>query len=94
MIRLARPLHELDVMERHDFITESGRANHELQENLDRNETRILASYGLVGAIIVFGGLGYAVDRWAGTSPWCLLIGLVLGVLLGFAGIVTTTRGA
>ncbi len=42
------------------------------------------ASYTLIGAIILLGGIGYAVDRWRGTSPWFLLGGLVLGLIVGF----------
>ena len=43
-----------------------------------------MASYTLIGAILVFGGLGYAIDAWAGTSPWGLLAGLALGLVVGF----------
>jgi F0F1-type ATP synthase assembly protein I len=48
------------------------------------------ASYTLVGAIIVLGGLGYAVDRWRGTEPWFLLTGLVVGVVIGFYELIKT----
>ena len=41
------------------------------------------ASYTLIGAIILLGGIGYAVDYWRGTSPWFLVGGLVLGVVVG-----------
>ena len=36
------------------------------------------------GAIILLGGIGYAVDEWQGTSPWFLLGGLLLGLIVGF----------
>ena len=42
------------------------------------------ASYTLIGAIIVLGGLGYFADTWLGTSPWLLLLGLLLGIVVGF----------
>ena len=42
------------------------------------------ASYTLIGAIILLGGIGFAVDRWRGTSPWFLLGGLALGLVVGF----------
>jgi F0F1-type ATP synthase assembly protein I len=42
------------------------------------------ASYTLIGAIILLGGLGYAVDRWQGTEPWFLFAGLTLGLIVGF----------
>ena len=38
-----------------------------------------MASYTLVGGIILLGGLGYAIDAWRGSAPWGLLIGLMLG---------------
>ena len=55
-----------------------------LQENVTRSGDVAAASYTLVGAIIVLGGLGYLVDSWRGTSPWFLLTGLILGVAVGF----------
>ena len=42
------------------------------------------ASYTLIGAIMLLGGIGYAIDRWRGTSPWFLLGGLLLGMSSGF----------
>ncbi len=46
------------------------------------------ASYTLIGAIILLGGIGYAVDSWQGTAPWGLVIGLLLGVVVGFYELV------
>lgn len=43
-----------------------------------------MGSYSLIGAIMLMGGIGYAVDHWRGSSPWGLLIGLVLGLIVGF----------
>ena len=48
------------------------------------------ASYTLVGGILLLGGIGYAVDRWRGTSPWFLLAGLTLGIVVGFYELVKT----
>ena len=42
------------------------------------------ASYTLVGAVILLGGVGYGLDRWLNSSPWCLLAGLLLGMVVGF----------
>jgi F0F1-type ATP synthase assembly protein I len=39
------------------------------------------AGYSLTGAILMLGGLGYGFDRWMGTAP----TGLVVGLFLGFA---------
>ncbi|CAN5741818.1 hypothetical protein BH24ACI4_BH24ACI4_06470 [soil metagenome] len=42
------------------------------------------ASYALIGAILLLGGLGYFADGWLGTEPWLLLGGLLLGIVVGF----------
>ena len=42
------------------------------------------AGYTLIGAILLLGGAGYAGDRWFGTEPWLLLVGLFLGLAVGF----------
>jgi len=60
------------------------RAAKAFQENVTRAGPVALASYTLIGAIILLGGIGYAVDRWRGTSPWFLLGGLLLGLIVGF----------
>ena len=43
-----------------------------------------MVSYTLIGAIILLGGIGYAVDQWQGTSPWFLFGGVILGLIVGF----------
>jgi F0F1-type ATP synthase assembly protein I len=60
------------------------RAAKAFQENVTRAGPVAAASYALIGAIIFLGGIGYAVDRWQGTSPWFLLGGLLLGIIVGF----------
>jgi F0F1-type ATP synthase assembly protein I len=54
-----------------------------LQENAERAGPAAGASYTLIGAILLLGGIGYALDYWRGTSPWFLLGGLLLGVVVG-----------
>jgi len=66
------------------------RSARSLQENASRAGGAAAASYTLVGAILVLGGLGYAIDRWQGTSPWGLLTGLALGIVVGFYELVKT----
>ena len=68
------------------------RANEALHDNLQRAEPRIVASYALVGAILLLGGAGYAVDVWEMSSPWGLVTGLLAGVLVGFANLIATVR--
>jgi F0F1-type ATP synthase assembly protein I len=67
---------------------DAARANEALQDNLQRNDSRILASYALIGAILLFGAAGYVVDKWRHSSPWFLLLGLVVGIVLGFLRII------
>jgi F0F1-type ATP synthase assembly protein I len=43
-----------------------------------------MASYTLIGSIVLLGGLGYAVDQWRGTFPGFFLGGLILGLITGF----------
>ena len=50
----------------------------------------MVAGYTLIGAIGLLGGLGYAIDAWQGTTPWGLLIGLLLGVVVGFYELAKT----
>jgi F0F1-type ATP synthase assembly protein I len=66
-------------------------ATRSLQDNVSRSGTVAGASYTLIGAILLFGGVGYAIDRWQGTSPWFLLAGLLLGVVVGFYELIKTT---
>jgi F0F1-type ATP synthase assembly protein I len=73
-------------------FAETGRATEVLQNTLDRNEPRILASYALIGAILLLGGIGYGIDWWAGTAPWFLLIGLLAGMVFGFYNLVCSLR--
>ena len=56
----------------------------QFQRNLRNSAPSAAASYTLIGAIIVLGGLGYLADSWLGTEPWLLLLGLLLGIIVGF----------
>jgi F0F1-type ATP synthase assembly protein I len=60
------------------------RAAKSFQETLTRAGPTALASYTLIGAILVLGGIGYAIDVWRGSGHWFLLGGLLLGVVVGF----------
>ena len=66
------------------------RATKSLQENVSSAGGVAAASYTLIGSIILLGGLGYLVDGWRGTSPWFLLTGLILGMVVGFWELVKT----
>ena len=62
------------------------------QENVNRAGPAATASYSLVGAILVLGALGYAVDRWLGSAPWGTFTGLLLGLVVGFYELVKAVR--
>ena len=61
-----------------------------LQDTVQRSGPAAGASYTLIGAIVLLGGIGYAVDRWQGTAPWGLLAGLLLGIVVGFYELART----
>lgn len=61
-----------------------------LQDNIRRSGPAASASYTLIGAIMLLGGIGYAIDHWRGTFPGFLLGGLVLGLVVGFFDLART----
>lgn len=61
-----------------------------LQATISRSGPAATVSYTLIGAIVLLGGIGYALDEWQGTSPWFLFGGLVLGLIVGFYELAKT----
>ena len=55
-----------------------------MQESLRKSGPAVVAGYSLIGSILLMGGIGYALDAWRGTSPWFLIAGLLLGIIIGF----------
>ena len=41
-----------------------------------------------VGAMLVGGGLGWFIDRWAGTGPWVMIVLLLLGFATGLRSVL------
>lgn len=35
-------------------------------------------------SVVAFLGFGWMLDRWLGTSPWLLIVGILLGSAVGF----------
>jgi F0F1-type ATP synthase assembly protein I len=66
------------------------RSLEEFQKSVQESGPAASSSYGLIGAIILLGGIGYAVDRWLATPPWFLLTGLLLGLVVGFYELAKT----
>lgn len=52
-----------------------------------------LSALGLEMAVtvLVLGAAGWGLDRWLGSTPWGLLVGLLLGSVIGLLNLV---RGA
>lgn len=63
------------------------------QDAVQRAGPAAAAGYGLIGALLLMGGIGYALDWWLGTSPWCLVGGLVFGIIVGFYELAKTVWG-
>jgi F0F1-type ATP synthase assembly protein I len=66
------------------------RSAQSLQDNVRRAGPAAGASYTLIGAIVLLGGIGYFVDQWQATEPWGLLVGLLLGLIVGFYELAKT----
>jgi F0F1-type ATP synthase assembly protein I len=60
------------------------------QDTVRDSAPAAMGSYTLIGAIILLGGIGYAVDYWRGTSHWFLFGGLLLGLVVGFYELART----
>jgi F0F1-type ATP synthase assembly protein I len=54
-----------------------------LQSGVQQTGPAAAAAYSLTGAILFLGGLGYLFDRWQGTAPTGLVVGMLLGVVIG-----------
>jgi len=46
----------------------------------------------LVGAPLGGGVIGWALDHWLGTSPWCLLVLLALAIIIAFRNIFRISK--
>ena len=55
-----------------------------------------LSSIGmtLVLATVIGLAAGYYLDRWLGTSPWLVMIGLGLGIVAGFVNFFRSVKRA
>jgi F0F1-type ATP synthase assembly protein I len=67
------------------------RSTRALQHQAEQAGPAAGAGYTLIGAILLCGGIGYAIDRWRGSSsPWFLLGGLLLGIVVGMYELAKT----
>lgn len=63
-----------------------------MQQTLDRGTPGVMASYGLIGSVILLGGGGYVVDRYFDTGPWGVFGGLLAGVAIGLYQVAQILR--
>lgn len=49
------------------------------------------AAFSLFAAVVSGLLLGWLLDRWLGTGPWLLVVGIVLGAVAGFYEFIRTT---
>ena len=73
-----------------DRTSSLARAMKALQANMTSAGPAVAASYTLLGAILLLGGIGYVVDSRFGTSPAFVATGLVLGVVVGLYQLAKT----
>lgn len=88
-----------DELERRRRDLEATLATRRLDRSEGKDDAKAVAGYGqalklsseFIAGIVVGVGLGWFLDRVAGTSPW----GLIVGLLLGFgAGVLNVLRSA
>jgi ATP synthase protein I len=66
------------------------RSTEALQQTAEQAAPAAGAGYTLIGAIMLLGLIGYGIDRWLGTSPWFLVGGLLLGIVVGMYELAKT----
>ena len=74
----------IEMAENDDFVR---KALNEFQRILRLSGPAASASYSLLGSIIIFSMGGYALDNHFLTFPLFLLVGLLLGLIVGFYGL-------
>ena len=50
-------------------------------------------SYTLIGAIALFGYIGHWLDEKLGAEPYLLLIGIFIGLVLGYYNMIKVIQG-
>jgi ATP synthase protein I len=54
------------------------------QETNEKSGIAYAAAFSLFAAVVSGLGIGWLLDRWLGTKPWLMVVGLVLGAAAGF----------
>jgi len=61
------------------------------QETNRKSGLAYAAAFSLFAAVVSGLIIGWLLDRWLGTRPWLLVVGLVLGAIAGFYELVRTS---
>jgi F0F1-type ATP synthase assembly protein I len=61
-----------------------------LQRYLLQSASAASASYVLIAAIIIFCMIGFYIDKQYETIPWFTLLGLIIGLVIGFYQLAKT----
>ena len=49
------------------------------------------AAFSLFASVVSGLIIGWLLDRWLGTKPWLLVVGIILGAAAGFYELIRTT---
>ena len=61
------------------------------QETNRKTGLAYAAAFSLFASVVGGLGLGWLLDRWLGTKPWLLVVGMVVGSAAGFYQLVRAT---
>ena len=84
---MAEPNRDDDALARRIAAARAAEASS--RDGIHREESRgwsIAAEF--IGAMLVGGFLGWAIDRWAGTGPWGMIVLLLLGFVTGLRSVL------
>ncbi|MCU1267957.1 MAG: hypothetical protein JWM21_4275 [Acidobacteria bacterium] len=61
------------------------------QETNRKSGVAYAAALSLFFSVVSLCGVGWALDRWLGTKPWLMVVGIVLGAIVGFYQFIRLT---
>ena len=61
-------------------------------QSSDTLERSMSVGYSIIGALLVFGALGYGLDRWLQTTPWLFVVGLAVGTAIALFDVGSLLR--
>jgi ATP synthase protein I len=66
-------------------------SDREKEETNRKSGIAYAAALTLFACVASLTGVGWLLDRWLGTKPWLLVIGIVLGAVVGFYQFIRLT---